>query len=130
MQKFEAENIEEELKLFLRDWVKLLSEGRFEEAVQQLDISLDGSDVYWNPVFLRDVINEYAELYKNAKLTNPYLMELSKERIDVYPYNDNSGFAVDYNLPVNGEWSDLTAQFSFKKNKSLFAVYLEDVHVL
>jgi hypothetical protein len=43
---------------------------------------------------------------------------------------DGSGYAVDHAVPLNGEWSDLTAQFEFLEEADGFAVVLHDLHVL
>jgi len=45
-------------------------------------------------------------------------------------YDDGSGFWLDHDVPLNGGWSDLTAQFEFQKRSEGLAVVLIDVHVL
>jgi hypothetical protein len=60
-------------------------------------------------------------------------MDLTGEQVEFYTYNMNNqkGYAVDYTLPLVGEWSDLTAQFSFIiTTESLYTIHLEDIHVL
>ena len=58
-------------------------------------------------------------------------MDLQKERIEFYEYNDGTGYAVDYDLPTDNNWGDLTAQFSFIKiTDNLHHVYLNNIHVL
>jgi hypothetical protein len=46
------------------------------------------------------------------------------------PLQDGTGFQFDYDLPLNGEWSDLTAQFEFLRRSDGYAVVLHDIHVL
>lgn len=130
MQKFTPQRLEAEARRFIRDWVNLLSEGRYEEAVQLLDLPLGATEVHWNAGLLKDLINDYAGLSVALPVNDPHLMDEDGEKIYFYFYNDASGFAVDYDVPVSGEWSDLTARFSFKKKGDQFCVYLEDVHVL
>ena len=43
---------------------------------------------------------------------------------------DQSGYRLDHDVPLNGQWSDLTAQFEFLRRPGGFAVVLHDLHVL
>jgi hypothetical protein len=49
---------------------------------------------------------------------------------DVVPFKDGSGYSVEHDVPLNGEWSDLTAQFEFVGKSPEFEVILHDLHVL
>ena len=49
---------------------------------------------------------------------------------EVIELEGGRGYAFDYALPLNGEWSDLTAQFEFYKWSDGSAVVLNDLHVL
>jgi hypothetical protein len=44
--------------------------------------------------------------------------------------SDGSGFSLYHAVPLNGEWSDLTAQFEFLRRPNGLAVVLHDLHVL
>lgn len=79
---------------------------------------------------MQEVISDYGSPPLGLTVHDPYGMDLAGERIDFYFYKDNSGLTVDYDLPLNGEWSDLTAIFSFKSKDGGFAFYLDDIHVL
>ena len=64
-------------------------------------------------------------------INDPYQMNLDKEVIDFYEYDDGSGYAIDYDIPLDGEWGDLTAQFSLKnETQGLYRICLYDLHVL
>lgn len=39
-------------------------------------------------------------------------------QLSVYPYDDESGFSVDYDLTTDGERNDLTLQLEFKKQEN------------
>lgn len=43
---------------------------------------------------------------------------------------DDGGYWIDHDMPLNGEWSDLTAQFRFDRVGDRFAVSLQELHVL
>ena len=53
-----------------------------------------------------------------------------EQRASLIALSDRSGYAYDHDLPLNGQWSDLTAQFEFIKRPNGFAVILHDIHVL
>lgn len=129
MIRIYSETIEQEITAFIRDWTKLLSQERYKDACHLLDIPKEAQNlIHWNPCNLRTIISDYGD---NAVISDPYSIERSQEKLDFYYYTDGSGVAVDYDLPINGKWSDLTAQFSFvKSEEDMYAVYLEGVHVL
>jgi len=43
---------------------------------------------------------------------------------------DAGGFWLDYDVPLNGAFSDLTAQFEFAPRRDRYAAILHDLHVL
>ena len=45
-------------------------------------------------------------------------------------FDDGSGYSVEHDVPLNGEWSDLTAQFEFVRFPKGYAVVLHDLHVM
>jgi len=51
-------------------------------------------------------------------------------RASLVKLNDGSGYSFEYDLPLNGKWSDLTLQFEFRKRGQEFAVVLHGVHTL
>lgn len=129
MVSFNPSSLQDDVLKFLRRWVQLLSENRYPEAFAYLDISAEKNTIKDYPAFCR-IINEYFN-YKNWRITDPSLPDRHSERFDMCYYDDKSGFCCDYDLPVNNEWSDLTAQFSFKNiGGGLYRIYLENVHLL
>ena len=132
MRVFNPANFNQEVTFFIREWTKLLSEDKFDEACSQLDIPEDKEkNIVWNGNVLKGVFLDYCWHERMPLINNPYLMDLQKERIDLYEYNDGTGCAVDYDIPTDNNWGDLTAQFYFiKHTDNLFYVYLNDIHVL
>ncbi len=49
---------------------------------------------------------------------------------DVLKLDDGSGYSVEHVVPLNGEWSDLIAQFEFIGEFPKFEVILHDLHVM
>jgi hypothetical protein len=136
MQKFDAHNLQTDITTFIRNWFKLLAYHNYEEAAQMLD--QDSNDMeapQLDRAFFEEILNTYYwEGYIEDKPTcfsDPYLLDLHSEIVEFYPHDDGLGLDVDYNPPINGVWSDLTAQFSIRKvNGDSYFVHFIDLHVL
>ena len=69
-------------------------------------------------------------------MTSPLIATGGGSRFEVYRYNqqrDQSPQAIgsaEYNLPLNGEWSDLTAIFELVMVDGALGLWLYDIHVL
>ena len=60
MRIFNQEYFHEEVNIFIREWVKLLSENKFEEACTLLDEPEDnGRNITWNAENLKEVFLDY-----------------------------------------------------------------------
>ena len=72
---------------------------------------------------MEDYVGEGVDFF----ITDPNEME-GDGRPNLIMFNGLQGFAFDLNLPINGEWSDLTVQFEFiKKGKGYYSVILNDI---
>ncbi|RDV11458.1 hypothetical protein DXT99_24675 [Pontibacter diazotrophicus] len=79
---------------------------------------------------MTEALLEYSGQRRMPSISDPYRMDLEKERICFIGYDDGS-YAVDYDIPIDGEWTDLTAQLTFKKHPSgLYLALLEGLSVL
>jgi len=132
MVNFSSLDSHQQAITFVRKWVKLLSDKNTIEAFSLLDKNDEFPNKFIsNFEALKNVFSNYFENNNLPQFTNPYSLNLGQEKVDIYDYVDGSGFAIDYDLPLNGEWSDFTAQFSFKKKSNFeFYAYLEDIHIL
>ena len=126
MRVFNPANFNQEAPLFVRDWIKLLSEDKFYEACSQLDAPLESDkNILWKVDNLKEVFLYYNCHKRMPEMTNPYSLNLKKERIYFYKYKDATGYAIEYDIPIDNEWGDLTAQFSFvKSTENLYYVFL------
>jgi len=132
MRIFNPTNFEHEVTLFIRAWIALLAANEFQEACSQIDMP-DGKEnaIVWDSSALKEVFLDYCWHERMPLINNPYAMNMQMERIDFYEYDDGTGCAVDYDIPTDPEWGDLTAQFSFvKSTDDLYYVFLDDIHVL
>lgn len=113
---------------FVLDWFALFADGKSEEACQALDEPNSYGKVWTTESINAVIVDTFGELYE-PRISNPN--ELSPVRIcPPEQFDDESGYFFDHAVPLNGEWSDLTAQFEFVKRANGFAVILHDLHVL
>lgn len=114
---------------FVRNWIRLLSKGKLEEAIKQIDAP-NNYRIKWSAESIKKVLRDYVGKGVTFSITDPAEME-GDGRPNLIMFNGLQGFAFDFDLPINGEWSDLTVQFEFiKKSKGYYAVILQDIHVL
>ncbi|CUR47582.1 hypothetical protein BN2364_3141 [Alloalcanivorax xenomutans] len=115
-------------------WVKYLARGDYAGAY-----ALTDHDPYygWTPELIRKVIAGYGLPMEHAdgvvyRVTSPGDAvgspgEKSVERVS--GHERLVGFLY-YDLPLNGEWSDLTASFRLESVDDTLNIILEEIHVL
>ena len=64
------------------------------------------------------------------KIDDPVQVENRRPEIYFGPFNDGSGYHMDYDLTTDGERNDLTVQVEFLKEQNGYAVVLDDLHTL
>ncbi|MBR2402010.1 MAG: hypothetical protein IKB01_04450 [Lachnospiraceae bacterium] len=64
------------------------------------------------------------------KVDNPAQLKRENQGVDIYRYNDGSGYGMDYDLTTDGASNDLTIQIDFLKQEEGYLVVLEDLHTL
>ena len=127
---------EQSILAFVKEWMKLLADGRLEEACAVLD-EPNCWGINWTPSLIRETISTtfspdtafYEPHPEGPIFTDPFQLEEQKD-IEAIEFEDGSGYAFDYSVPLNGEWSDLTAQFEFLERPNGYAVVLHDLHML
>jgi hypothetical protein len=60
----------------------------------------------------------------------PVATARGRDHAHVGAFDDGSGYWVNHDVPLNGEYSDLTAQFEFRRRGNALAATLHDLHVL
>ncbi len=115
----------------VRTWIDILATGDYEAALSA--IITDAESETWTPYFLEIAIEQYRspEFYpdvesfrltdwRTAQGGNP------EARQEVKWYKPPSGLAgyVVFDLPLNGQWSDLLAEFDIWENNSAEEGYL------
>lgn len=122
-------------------WVGLLVEERFDEAMEML-----GPSGTWTPELLAAVVRNYGSIEprddgRTFCVTAPTATkEGGDARFDVTwldpPLTNRLDYAPDllgharYDLPLDGQWSDLTATFEIVELPEGAVLALDDVHVM
>ncbi len=129
----------EEVLPFVERWVELLAQDRYEEAVELVEHPLG---VNLTADMLRQVVANYGTLeprrdgkvFRVTSLSTAVQGEgPNTQQRDVDWFDTENGFRVGhvhFDVPLNGEHSDLTATFWVNERENGFVLELEDLHVL
>jgi hypothetical protein len=126
-----------------REWVDLVAAGRLADAIQLLYVpaSYDPSQ-HWTSETLETYIGNYGSWDPLADGRVMRMTPLETARIPAnssgrLPYadvvrlsSDPHAGSVELDVPLDGEWSDLTAQFEFAPVDGGIGISLYDLHVL
>ena len=128
---------EKDFPEYVRRWFQLLSENRMEDACALID-EPDQFGRTWTPAFILKVVHDtlspdtifYRDHPEGPVFTTPYGLEERPLGDLLFECDDYGGYCVDMEVPLNGERSDLTAQFEFLKRPNGYAVSLQNLHVM
>ncbi|UOE50530.1 hypothetical protein MTO98_05510 [Mucilaginibacter sp. SMC90] len=125
-------------------WIELLAEGKYDEAYL---LTLHDPYYQWSPADIKSVINGYGlpdEMLKEKyRVTAPDTAIINS---NIHPYKgielyDDSAKRrhslhsmtiigdVCYDLPINGEWSDLSVTFKILQKDNFIMLELNEIHV-
>jgi hypothetical protein len=110
-------------RLVLR-WFAALSNGDDAAALGMID-EANSYGTHWTSDSIRAVYSDYGA----TQVSHPD-KTTGKPHTSLLEFSDGSGFAYDHDVPLDGVWSDLTAQFEFLRRSAGYAVVLQDLHVL
>jgi hypothetical protein len=113
----------------VREWVELLAAERYARAVEFVD-----PGQVWTPALLRSVIRNYGSVEPRKDGSTFRVTSIGDAKGGPSPRHavDRQGgrISVWFDLPLNGQWSDLTATFQVSETKGGLALVLDDVHVM
>ena len=123
----------EELRRKVEAWVDLLVEGDYEGA-----FSITRHDAYyqWTPDRIRKTVGGYGdpeprpggEIYKVTERAGASGIG-PRFSCEIEGLPDSDVAHLYYDLPLNGEWSDLTVTFSVRRDGNEFLLFLREIHV-
>lgn len=122
----------------VRAWVELLAQERYKEAFEML--RYHPADP-WLPELIRAVVTNYGFIEPREdgakfKVTSLKDNPAGNDFRDVQWYGDDPNRPAEYlgmatfTLPLNGEWSDVTAMFGIVEEDGGLVLELDDIHVL
>lgn len=121
----------------VRGWVKLLANRDFGGAAGYLT-PVPNSKVKYSATTISEALGRYSRQYREApahekerlmpSVTPIELMDASGEIMTIYKRINE--VVIEYDLPIHGKWSDLTAKFLLIDVPGGFGLGLLDLHVL
>ena len=127
---------ESELVAHVRLWLALLAEGRLDQACAELD-EPNAYGIRWSPASILEALAQaFSEgsRFRREHPEGPHVSPVEAASGDgaasVIAFADGSGFSVEHRVPLNGSYSDLTAQTEFRWRGPELAFVLQDLHVL
>lgn len=125
-----------ELLLLIRDWFRLLANGDFTSASAMID-EPNSYGIEWTPEYIRYALDLAFPPGCRFRVANPGGLfftdpdsAIGTFHADVVVMRNAIGYSVYHDVPLNGIWSDLTAQFEFLRRRNGLAVVLHDLHVM
>ena len=112
---------------FVRGCFSLLARGEFAGAASHLD-EPNSYGERWDAEKIQDVLRDYARS-NSVPVSDPDMIA-GDGRASLVEFGDGRGYSFEHVVPLDGEWSDLTAQFEFLRRRGGYAVVLHDIHVL
>ena len=141
MKKIPLTATDDEILGVVREWAAALANSDYEAA-----FALTDQDPYhqWTPELIKAVIQGYGlpEPRRDGQVFRVTPMDSAKggaqprhavEYFDVPRFIEGTDQMVIgevwFDLPVNGEWSDLTANFEVRRDKTGILLVLNEIHV-
>lgn len=112
---------------YVEAWIERLAAGDWKGAISLIETP-NRYGVRWSTADVRRALVEYGR-GAEPTVTLPKLHG-QVAPMEVYAFDDGSGYAVDCGLFLDGTLSDLTAQFEFLLSGNEFFATLHDIHVL
>jgi hypothetical protein len=129
-----SDNPEAELVQFARTWFSHLARSNWDEALEMLD-EPNCYGVVWTRQRILDLLEDtfgpetlFAREFGAPQFSLPGLA--TGRGFRSFGRYDDGSFWLDHDVPLNGSYSDLTAQFEFVPREEGFAAVLHDLHVM
>jgi hypothetical protein len=127
----------EDFTRFARAWFKLLAAGEWDRAFGQLDLPPRDGDPYTPDRFRREVEADhfgpgtrFARAHPEGVIYSDPDAVPGDGRPHVFDRGAPDVYEFEHDVPLNGEWSDLTAGFEFIPAGDHYQVRLDWLHVL
>jgi hypothetical protein len=129
-----GQNPEEQLVAFARAWFKHLARAEWDAALGMIDEPNTYGIVWTRESITALVADTFGpETRFAAAFGPPVFSDPDSAKGHSHPSFgrlDAGGFWLDHDVPLNGAFSDLTAQFEFESRRDRYAVIVHDLRVL
>lgn len=132
-----ASDPQEDFTRFVRGWYKLVAAGKWDEAFATIDLPPNYGDPYSAERFRREVeLDHFAPGTRFAKAHPEGIIYFDPDslsgdgRPSLYQRKGGATFQFELDVPLNGEWSDLTSGWEFIVDPRGYLVRLDWLHVL
>jgi|GEM_PF-2458975 len=129
-----ADDPEAQLIAFARTWFGLLARAEWDAALAMLD-EPNSYGIGWTRESITTLLHEafgsntrFAMQHGAPWFSDPDLAGGTEHHS--FGLLDEGGFWLDHDVPLNGIFSDLTAQFEFHPRAAGYAAVLHDLHVM
>ena len=129
-------NAHEAILAWITNWFDLLAQGRIEEACARIDEPGTYGRL-WSAEQIVAAMDEAFDSESRFRRAHPEGLDFSKPQTavgspfaNINEYEDGSGYWAEHNVPISGEFSDLTAQFRFRWSNERLVVSLDDLRVI
>ncbi len=138
MIKKTGEAPNDQFRSFVCNWFTLISLGKWDQAFSQIDLPPNFGEPYTPETFRNEVENDHfreGTVFRRRHpegivYSNPELISDDVRYIIHDECKDISGFGFEFDVPLNGEWSDLTSGWEFIHAGEFYKVRLDWLHVL
>jgi hypothetical protein len=125
---------EGQLIAFARSWFRLVAHAEWDGALAMLD-EPNAHGIRWTRESITELLSgtfgpdtRFAKEFGAPAFSDPELSQGTPHHS--FGELDAGGFWLDHDVPLNGLFSDLSAQFEFHPRPTGHAVVLVDLHVL
>lgn len=133
MKTLPTEASDETILAAIEEWVGLLVEERYEEA-HHFFVDVENNPWEWSPQLLQTIIRTgvFADEHGRNRVT-----PIDQARGGLIPHRDvnrhddnpQKGY-IWFDLPLNGQWSDVTALLTFRIINQRLVIELESIDVM
>lgn len=118
------------------EWFDLLARGEIAEACARLD-EPNRYERTWTAEQIAAAVEDTFDPQSRFARAHPEGLKFTRPDCsagdpfaNIDELADGSGYWAEYNVPISGEFSDLTAQFRFRRAGNKLLASLHDLHVL
>jgi hypothetical protein len=120
---------DEDLVVYIRSWFDLIASGGIADACKQLD-EPNRAGIIWTPQKIIDVISRVLHMKSDSVVITSTILCSGSPGGRIFRLLNGSGVVVEHQIPLNGQYCDVTAIFEFLWRGKALAFTLDGLYVL